>query len=39
LRASGRVAKAMAAEENAFLQKPYTDEQMLVALARVLPAG
>jgi CheY-like chemotaxis protein len=36
--ASGRVAKPIA-EENAFLQKPYTGEQMLAALARVLRAA
>ena len=35
LRATSRIAKAMA-EENAFLQKPYTDQQVLVSLARVL---
>jgi two-component system cell cycle sensor histidine kinase/response regulator CckA len=38
LRASGRVARALAVEDNTFLQKPYTDEQMLAALARVLRA-
>jgi two-component system, cell cycle sensor histidine kinase and response regulator CckA len=35
-RTACRVATAMAPEKNAFLQKPYKDEEMLVALARVL---
>jgi CheY-like chemotaxis protein len=39
LRASGRVPQAMAPGESPFLQKPYTGEQMLAALARVLRAG
>jgi len=38
-RPSGRVARAIAEEQSAFLQKPYTDEQMLAALTRVLRAG
>jgi two-component system cell cycle sensor histidine kinase/response regulator CckA len=38
-RASGRVAQAVAAGVSAFLQKPYTDEQMLAALARILRAA
>jgi PAS domain S-box-containing protein len=39
LRTSGRVARAMVTENNAFLQKPYKEEQMLAALARVLRPG
>jgi DNA-binding NtrC family response regulator len=36
LRGSGRVAEAIAAGQGAFLPKPYTDEQMLATLAKVL---
>jgi CheY-like chemotaxis protein len=39
LRTSGRVARARAPEKNAFLQKPYKEEQMLAALAGVLRPG
>jgi len=36
LRASGRTAEAVAAGAKVFLQKPYTDEHLLQALARAL---
>jgi CheY-like chemotaxis protein len=36
LRASGRVAQAVAAGQVAWLPKPYTDQQILAALAAVL---
>jgi PAS domain S-box-containing protein len=36
LKATGRVAEAVAEGARAFLQKPYTDEQLLYALAEIL---
>jgi CheY-like chemotaxis protein len=36
---SGRTARTVVPQRNAFLQKPYKDEQMLAALARVLGPG
>jgi CheY-like chemotaxis protein len=39
LRTLGRVARARAPEKNAFLQKPYKEEQILAALAGVLRPG
>jgi PAS domain S-box-containing protein len=36
LKATGRVAEAVAEGARAFLQKPYTDEQLLWALAEIL---
>src|SRR5262249_18374138 len=39
LRPLGRVARAVAPEKKAFLQKPYKDEDMLAALAGVLRPG
>jgi len=38
LRPTGWLVEALAAGEVHFLQKPYSDEQILVTLARILPA-